>query len=398
MSPGPMRRHRTKPYSRDPSYLISRRYDGGHARPRRALRRPRRVRDPRGPRRRRARRDDRRRLAADLPDLDLRPGRRRPAARAATSTPAARTRPASASSARWRTSRAGATGSRSRAARRRPRRSPSSPARATRSSSATTSTAARTATSSASTGPRAAGRASYVDLASGHDALWEGLTARTRLVWFESPSNPLLKVTDIAAAAATRPRPRGAGGAGAAARRRRQHVRVAGAPAPARARRRHRVPLGHQVPRRALGRDPRDRGHVERRRRRAAAVPPERDGRRARAVRLLPGPARAAHARPADGAPLRERDWPSPGSSPAATTSPGSAIRAWPRVPTRIPAHATAARQMRLGDAPAFGGMVSFMLAAGGHGGRTRGRARRRGLRVGPAVHPRRVARRASSR
>src|SRR5262245_15929014 len=50
--------------------------------------------------------------------------------------------------------------------------------------------------------PAGAAEATYVDLASGPDALWEGLTARTRLVWFESPSNPLLKVTDIAASAA----------------------------------------------------------------------------------------------------------------------------------------------------------------------------------------------------
>ena len=35
------------------------------------------------------------------------------------------------------------------------------------------------------------------------------------------------------------------------------------------------------------------------------------------------------------------------------------------------PGHATAARQMRLGDTPAFGGMVSFTLAAGGPAGRT---------------------------
>ena len=33
--------------------------------------------------------------------------------------------------------------------------------------------------------------------------LWEALTERTRLVWFETPSNPLLKVVDIAATAAT---------------------------------------------------------------------------------------------------------------------------------------------------------------------------------------------------
>ncbi|MDP9483340.1 MAG: PLP-dependent transferase, partial [Chloroflexota bacterium] len=41
--------------------------------------------------------------------------------------------------------------------------------------------------------------ARYVDLAAGPDVLWEALTGRTRLVWFESPSNPLLKVVDIAA-------------------------------------------------------------------------------------------------------------------------------------------------------------------------------------------------------
>jgi len=42
----------------------------------------------------------------------------------------------------------------------------------------------------------------YVDLASGPDALWEALSERTRLVWFETPTNPLLKVVDIAAVAA----------------------------------------------------------------------------------------------------------------------------------------------------------------------------------------------------
>ena len=41
----------------------------------------------------------------------------------------------------------------------------------------------------------------YVDLASGPDALWEAITERTRLVWFETPTNPLLKVVDIAATA-----------------------------------------------------------------------------------------------------------------------------------------------------------------------------------------------------
>lgn len=49
--------------------------------------------------------------------------------------------------------------------------------------------------------PSGAGRARYVDLAAGPDALWEVLADATRLVWFESPTNPLLKVTDIAGAA-----------------------------------------------------------------------------------------------------------------------------------------------------------------------------------------------------
>jgi cystathionine beta-lyase/cystathionine gamma-synthase len=43
----------------------------------------------------------------------------------------------------------------------------------------------------------------YLDLASGPDALWEALTERTRLVWFETPSNPLLKVVDIGEVTAT---------------------------------------------------------------------------------------------------------------------------------------------------------------------------------------------------
>jgi cystathionine beta-lyase/cystathionine gamma-synthase len=45
--------------------------------------------------------------------------------------------------------------------------------------------------------------ARYVDLASGQDALWEALSERTRLVWFESPTNPHLKLVDIAATVET---------------------------------------------------------------------------------------------------------------------------------------------------------------------------------------------------
>jgi cystathionine gamma-lyase len=41
----------------------------------------------------------------------------------------------------------------------------------------------------------------YVNLDDGPDVLWEALTERTSLVWFESPTNPYLKLVDIAAAA-----------------------------------------------------------------------------------------------------------------------------------------------------------------------------------------------------
>ena len=44
--------------------------------------------------------------------------------------------------------------------------------------------------------------ARYADLHSGADVLWEELTERTRLVWFESPTNPYLRIIDIAASAA----------------------------------------------------------------------------------------------------------------------------------------------------------------------------------------------------
>jgi len=51
--------------------------------------------------------------------------------------------------------------------------------------------------------PGGAADARFVDLSGHPDQLWEQLTGRTRLVWFESPSNPKLKLIDIAAAART---------------------------------------------------------------------------------------------------------------------------------------------------------------------------------------------------
>ena len=41
----------------------------------------------------------------------------------------------------------------------------------------------------------------YANVAADPEAMWEALSERTRLVWFESPTNPLLKVVDIRAAA-----------------------------------------------------------------------------------------------------------------------------------------------------------------------------------------------------
>ncbi|MEA2606955.1 MAG: hypothetical protein QOI00_1712 [Chloroflexota bacterium] len=51
--------------------------------------------------------------------------------------------------------------------------------------------------------PSGAGEARFTDLSADPDALWEQMSSRTRVVWFESPSNPNLKMTDIAAAAKT---------------------------------------------------------------------------------------------------------------------------------------------------------------------------------------------------
>ncbi|MHB8890583.1 MAG: PLP-dependent transferase [Candidatus Limnocylindrales bacterium] len=66
--------------------------------------------------------------------------------------------------------------------------------------------------------PAGAGEARYLDLAGDPEALWEGLSSRTRLVWLETPSNPLLKVTDIAATAAViRDRAAGSTSSGGAA-------------------------------------------------------------------------------------------------------------------------------------------------------------------------------------
>ena len=195
---------------------------------------------------------------ADLPDQHLRPGRRRTGRAAATTTRGPRTRRASGSSGRSRRSRAAGRGSPSRRARPRRRRSPSWRRPATEivvGDDVYGGTYRYLERVAAPSGVDAR----YVDLAGDPDALWEALTERTRLVWFETPTNPLLKVIDIARRGASDPRAIRRTAADRPLARRRQHLRLAGPPAAARPRRRHRLPLGDEVPRRPQRHGPRHR-------------------------------------------------------------------------------------------------------------------------------------------
>ena len=71
------------------------------------------------------------------------------------------------------------------------------------------------------------------------------ITSKTKLVWIETPTNPLLQLVDIAAVAEVAHRARGDP-------RRRQHVRLALPPAAVATRGRPRRPQHDEVPRRAL--------------------------------------------------------------------------------------------------------------------------------------------------
>ena len=140
----------------------------------------------------------------------------------------------------------------------------------------------------------------YVSAEQANAGLATHLDEQTRIVWLESPTNPLLNVVDIAAAARRRAR-------GRRARRGGQHLRVAVPAAAAGAGRRHRRPLDHQVPGRPLRPGRRLRRDERRSGRRAAGVPPEQPGRGARPARRLAGVARAEDAGSADAPALRER-------------------------------------------------------------------------------------------
>ena len=147
--------------------------------------------------------------------------------------------------------------------------------------------------------------ARYVDLASGQDALWEALSERTRLVWFETPSNPHLKVVDIVATVATVARREAEGGGrplvvvdNTFASPALQRPLLDGADIVFHSATKYLA--GHSDT--ILGRG----GDVRSGRGGPAAVPAERDGRGARSARLLPGAARVAHAAPAHGPTWRE--------------------------------------------------------------------------------------------
>ena len=208
---------------------------------------------------------------------------------------------------------------------------------------------------------------------------------RTRLLWVETPTNPLLG--DRRHRRARRDRARGGRAAG-----RRQHLRHPVPAEPARPRRRRRRALDDEVLRRPLRRRRRRAGRARRRggavagrrrrrrpgRGRAGRLPPERDGRGRRAVRRVAGAARPQDPRGADGAALRQRR---AGRRVPRRPPAGAARCSTPGLPEH-PGHDVAPKQMRR-----FGGMVSFRRRR-----RRGGRAQR--LQAHRGVHPRRVPRR----
>ncbi len=222
--------------------------------------------------------------------------------------------------------------------------------------------------------PAGAGRARYVDLATDMDGLWEGLNERTRLVWFETPSNPLLKVTDIAASAGVT----------------REWATQAGCPiplvvvdntfaSPALQR-----PLGlgadivfHSATKYLAGHsdtvvgvvvtsDDETAARLRFLQNAMGAVPGPFDcylvlrGLRTLALRMERHSANA----------LEIARWLAERSDVARVRYPGLADGSHAH-----PGAAIAVRQMRLGDTPAFGGMVSFIPASGHNGGSAADRA-----------------------
>ena len=228
----------------------------------------------------------------------VRAGRRAARCAAATTTRARSTRRAPRSRSAWPRSRAARTASASRPAwARRPRSwSSSSPARGR--SRSTTSTAAPTACSRRCTRRRATTTSSSTSPTRASCAARS--SSRSSLVWLETPSNPLLKIVDIAAVAER------AHAAGALvvvdntfASPYLQQPLALGADI-----------VVHSTTKYVGGHSDSVGGAVivnDAELARAAALRAELDGRGARAVRLLPHAARRQDARGAHGAPLRQR-------------------------------------------------------------------------------------------
>ncbi len=232
--------------------------------------------------------------------------------------------------------------------------------------------------------PSGAGVARYADLASGTDALWEQLTERTRLVWFETPSNPLLKITDIVASASAV----------------RQWAAQAGRPAP-------RIVVDNTFASPALQR-PLElgadvvfhsatkylAGHSDA----VVGVALTDDDAIAERLRFLqnamgavPGPFDCFLVLRGLRTLVLRMDRHSANAMAVARFLAGRPDIASVRYPGLLdgsfahPQAALAARQMRLGGEPAFGGMVSFVPAAGGRHGRSavqRARAVAEGTRL----------------
>ena len=181
------------------------------------------------------------------------------------------------------------------------------------------------------------------------DAVRAAITPQTKLIWVETPTNPLLSIADISAIAADRRavEHKGVGG---------QHLRLAGPAAAAAAGRRHRAALDDQVHRRALRCRRRRAADQRRGTRRRVRLPAERRGCGAGPVRRLPDHARAQDAGAAHAAAQRQRRGWSPSSS---TNHPAIETVLYPGLPSH-PGHDVAARQMS-----AFGGMVSVRLRGG---------------------------------
>ena len=181
---------------------------------------------------------------------------RAPACTRATTTRARAIRRAARGSDASPISKAACAALRSRRAWRRRARCSSCSTRAATSSRWTICTAARSDCSSACAGARRISKSrSWISPA--RSALEAAVRPDTKLIWIETPTNPTLRLVDIAQVARIRAQARHPHG-------RRQHVREPLGATSARARRRHRHAFGDEVSEWPLRHDRRHRGRGER--------------------------------------------------------------------------------------------------------------------------------------